>query len=125
MVQVQRTSAQLGKAMALIASKKPDEAVAMTEDILKTADSGDAALMARAYNVLGSAHRQAGRTKDALLAFLHVDVLYPSLPDAHAEALANLADLWEQVHKSERANRAQKTLEDDYPDSPWTKKGDG
>jgi tetratricopeptide (TPR) repeat protein len=119
----QRTWAKLGKAAALVAAKKPDEAITMTENILKDADSADASLMARAYNVLGSAHRQAGRTKDALLAFLHVDVLYPSLSDAHAEALANLADLWEQVHKTERANRARKTLEEDYPDSPWAKKG--
>ena len=45
------------------------------------------------------------------------------MPDAHAEALANLADLWEQVHKTERANRARKTLEEEYKDSPWAKKG--
>lgn len=118
----QRTLAKLGKATALIASKKPDEAIAMAEDILKAADSGDAALMSRVYNVIGSAHRQAGRTKEALLAFLHVDVLYPGQSDAHAEALSNLVDLWEQVHKSERANRVRRTLEDEYPDSPWTKK---
>jgi hypothetical protein len=80
-------------------------------------------LMARAYNVLGLAHRQAGRTKEALLAFLHTDVLYSSQPDTHAEALANLVDLWEQVHKTERANAARKTLEEQYKDSPWAKKG--
>ena len=80
--------------------------------------------MARAYNVLGTAYRQTGRTQEALLAFLHVDVLYPSVPEAHAEALANLADLWQQVHQNERANRARKTLEEEYPDSPWTKKAD-
>ena len=62
--------------------------------------------MARAYNVLGTAQRQAGRTKEALLAFLHVDILYSSVPHAHAEALANLADLWQQLHRSDRAQRA-------------------
>lgn len=123
MAQTQRTLAKLGKASVLVASKKPDEAVKIVEEILKTADPEDAELLARAYNVLGSAHRQAGRPKEALLAYLHVDVLYSSLPDAHAEALANLAELWEQVHKSERANRAQKALEEEYPDSPWAKKG--
>ncbi len=123
MVQTQQTLAKLGKAGALVAKKKSDEAVKIVEEILKTADPEDSVLLARAYNVLGSAHRQAGRPKDALLAYLHVDVLYSHLPDAHAEALANLAELWEQVHKSERANRAQKTLEEEYPDSPWAKKG--
>ena len=30
------------------------------------------------------------------------------LPDAHAEALSNLAELWQQVHKTDRANRARR-----------------
>jgi tetratricopeptide (TPR) repeat protein len=119
----QRDLAKLGKAATLVASQKPDEAIAMVEEVLKTADPEDAPLLARAYNVLGSAHRQAGRVKEALLAFLQVDLLYPSLPDAHAEALANLADLWGQVRKADRASRARKTLEEQYPDSRWAKKG--
>ena len=72
--------------------------------------------------MLGTAQRQAGRVKEALLAFLHVDILYPGVPDAHAEALANLAELWDQVHKGERANRARQTLQEQYKDSPWAKK---
>jgi tetratricopeptide (TPR) repeat protein len=123
LAQSQRLAARLGKASGLVAAKKPDEGIQLVEDVLKTADIGDVPLMARAYNVLGTAHRQAGRTKDALLAFLHVDVLYPSQPDTHAEALANLVDLWEQTHKTERANAARKTLDEDYKDSPWSKKG--
>jgi tetratricopeptide (TPR) repeat protein len=121
--QQQRMAATLGKAAALVASKKPDEAIKIVEGFLEKADPENAPLTARAYNILGTAQRQAGRTKEALLAFLHVDVLYPSAHDAHAEALANLADLWEQVHKTERANRARKTLEERYPESPWAKKG--
>lgn len=119
----QRTAASLGKAGALVAMKKPDDAIKTVEAFLDKADAEDAQLMARAYNILGAAQRQAGRNKEALLAFLHVDVLYASVPDAHAEALSNLADLWEQVHKTERANRARKTLEERYPESAWAKKG--
>jgi tetratricopeptide (TPR) repeat protein len=123
LVQKQRTAASLGKASALVAMKKPDEAIKTVEGFLDKADAEDAPLMARAYNILGTAQRQAGHTKEALLAFLHVDVLYASVPDAHAEALSNLADLWEQTHKTERANRARKTLEEHYPESAWAKKG--
>jgi tetratricopeptide (TPR) repeat protein len=125
LAQGQRTLARLGKARALIAAKKTDEAIKLVTDVLKTADAEDVPLLAGAYNVLGTAQRQAGHTQEALLAFLHVDVLYASLPDAHAEALANLAELWEQVLKTERANRARKTLEEQYPDSPWVKKAGG
>jgi tetratricopeptide (TPR) repeat protein len=120
----QRTAASLGKASALTAMKKPDEAVKIVEEILLKGDPEDAPAMARAYNALGTAHRRAGRVKEALLAFLHVDVLYSSVPDAHAEALANLAELWEQVHKTDRANRARQTLDEQYKDSPWAKKKD-
>ena len=120
--QQQRTLAKLGKAGALVATKRPDEAIPMVEEILKVADPENGPVLARAYNVLGTAQRQAGRPKEALLAFLHVDLLYPSAPDAHAEALANLAELWEQVQKPERARRTRETLDEQYPDSPWAKK---
>ena len=116
-------TATLGKAGALVALKKLDEAIKTVDGFLEKADPEDASLMARAYNILGTAQRRAGRTKEALLAFLHVDVLYAAVHDAHAEALANLADLWDQVHKTERANRARKTLIEQYPESPWAKKG--
>jgi len=119
----QRAMANLGKAGVLTAAKKPDEAIKIVDAVLQKADPEDVQVMARAYNVLGTAQRQAGRTKEALLAFLHVDVLYSGVPEAHAEALANLADLWGQFHKAERAQRARKTLEEQYPDSPWVKKG--
>jgi tetratricopeptide (TPR) repeat protein len=119
----QRLAATLGKAAALVALKKTDEAIKTVNAFLEKADPENKLLMARAYNILGTAERQVGHSKEALLAFLHVDVLYPSVPDAHAEALANLVDLWEQVHKTERANRARKTLEEQYPESPWTKRG--
>jgi tetratricopeptide (TPR) repeat protein len=123
LAQGQRTLARLGKARALIAAKRTDEAIKLVGEVLKAADSED--VLAGAYNVLGAAQRQAGHTKEALLAFLHVELRYASQPDAHAEALANLAELWEQVHNTERANRARKTLEEQYPDSPWTKKSGG
>jgi tetratricopeptide (TPR) repeat protein len=123
--QKQRLMASLGKAVALVALKKPDEAVKTVELFIEKTDPENVPLMARAYNVLGAAQRQLGHTKEALLAFLHVDVLYAADHDAHAEALSNLADLWEQVHKVERADRARKTLAERYPESPYNKKGGG
>ena len=118
----QRMFARAGKAGTLVAMKKPDEAIKIVEEVIKKTDPEDSPLLARAYNVLGAAERQAGRNKDALLAFLRVDVLYSAQPNAHAEALANLIDLWEQIHQTERANRAKQILMDRYPDSTWAEK---
>ncbi len=117
----QRMAARVGKAGALVKLKQPEEAIKLAEEVIKQADPENAELMARVYNVLGSAERMTGRTKEALLAFLRVDVLYSAQPDAHAEALANLAELWEQVNKKQRADRARQVLGDRYPDSPWAK----
>jgi TolA-binding protein len=122
LAQTQRLLATLEKASALVALQKPDEAILLAEGVLKSTDPKDEPLRAQAYNIEGKAHRQAGRAQEALFAFLHVEFFYSSVPSAHAEALANLADLWEQLHKAERANNARKMLEERYKDSPWNKK---
>jgi tetratricopeptide (TPR) repeat protein len=122
MVETQRKLAALGKAGVSLAMKKPDEAIQLAEEVFKSAGPRDDAIKAQVYNIEGAAHRQAGRTEDALFAFLHVELFYSSVPSAHAEALANLAELWDQLHKAERASAARKTLEERYKDSPWAKK---
>jgi len=117
-----KLSARLGRAVC--GAKQGQPAIAVTEinRIIGLASAEDIALQARAYNALGNAHLAAGRDKDALLAFLHVDVLYPGSPDAHAEALYNLQVLWNQFKQKERAARANNTLRVNYANSPWTAK---
>jgi len=72
--------------------------------------------------VLGDAFRAVGKEQDALIAFLTVDLVYNTQPESHAEALFNLAQLWEKAQNPERARQAKQTLETMYPDSPWLKK---
>ena len=117
--ETQKLYARLGKGRCLALQNKPDEAVKLAEDIIAAANPEQTRLLARAYNVLGTAHRQAKKPGDALLAFLHVDVLYFSSPEDHAEALANLAELWNEVHKPERAVQARATLMQRYKNSRW------
>lgn len=143
--QIQRMSAYLGKAEVLIAAKKPIEAANLIETFLRkaagenaplqNAASGDKdvaaakgilenpPLMAKAYNIRGTAERQAGHNIAAVLDFLHVDLQYSTVPDAHAEALANLVDLWGELHRPDRADAARKTLKEKYPQSRWCKDG--
>ena len=85
-----------------------------SEQVIAQASPEDAAVHARAYNVLGASLKKAGRTKEALLAYLHVDVLYASQAQAHAEALRNLAELWSAVNQPQRAAQALQTLQDRY-----------
>jgi tetratricopeptide (TPR) repeat protein len=117
----QRVIAKLGKARCLAALKRGDEAVRLAQDIVAKADAKDEALMAEAYVTLGIAFQQANRPKDALLAFLHVDVLYDSVPDLHAEALANLIEVFLELHKPDHAGACRQRLRKEYPNSPWAK----
>ena len=120
----QRTTALLGKAGVLIGENKAEEAVKIVSGIIDKGDAGDAELMSHAYNALGSAYRQLGNLNEAKFAFLHTDQLYSSVSDAHAEALANLAEIWEQLHNTERAVETRKTLDKLYKNSVWAKKSE-
>ena len=78
--------------------------------------------MATAYNTLGAAYKKAGKNKEALMAYLRVDVIeryWRSVPDAHAEALANLVDPWTELRQPDRANKARRALSENYKNSPW------
>ena len=91
----------------LAGSGKNDDAVKLIQQVIDKADPDDQELYARAYIALGNCYKAAGKPKDALLAFLEVDLLYPNSPEQHAEALANLATLWAKVDKADRAAQAK------------------
>ena len=115
----QKLAARLGKASALAGAGKTDEAVRLVEQIIADADAENLELHARAYTVLGNCYTVAGKKKEALLAFLHVDLLYSRFGELHAEALANLAKLWADADKGDRAEQALARLKEKYPASAW------
>jgi tetratricopeptide (TPR) repeat protein len=114
-------AATVGKADCLAESGKGADAIRMIEDVIAKADPEQAEAQALAYNALGRCYLKSDKPKDALLAFLHVDVLYQSVPEAHAEALSRLAPLWESMGKADRARDARKVLSDRYPQSRWAR----
>lgn len=117
----QKLAATLGKAVSLAETGQVDEAVGSIEQVIQGAAPEEKVLHARAYNALGRCYEKGGRTKDALLAFLHVDVLYANVPEAHAEALSHLASLWRAVGQEQRAREARQMLEDRYAGSRWAR----
>ena len=118
----QKMLATVGKAQCLGETGKPDEGVKMLEDVIAKNDPQDTRLFARTYNALGSCHLKAGREKDALLAYLHTDVLFYADGEAHAEALYHLIKLWTNMNKADRATAARSTLKDRYAGSVWNSK---
>jgi tetratricopeptide (TPR) repeat protein len=117
----QKLSATLGKAISLAEAGKGDDAVKIIQKVIQDADPQQKELHARAYNALGNCYEKSKQTKDALFAFLRVDVVYSNVPEAHAEALAHLVPLWKAVGNEEQAREARETLLQRHGNSKWAK----
>lgn len=117
-IQGYKLAATLGEARCLAATQKLTEATAMIEKVIQQADSEDYELLGEAYNALGASYRASGRPKDALLAFLHVDLVYFNSAQNHIEALQNLVELWDGQQMPERSAEAARILRDRYKRSP-------
>ncbi|HVA46073.1 MAG TPA: hypothetical protein VNH11_06835 [Pirellulales bacterium] len=118
----QKLAAMLGKAACLGETGKPEEGVKLAEAVIKELKAEEIDLHSWAYVVAGNCYRKIpNHTKQALLAYLHVDVLYFANPQYHAEALWNLASLWQDLKKVDRATQASALLKERYPNSTWAK----
>ena len=120
-----KQQAIVGRAVCLAETGKHDEAIALIMDkdgVIAKNDPKEVKLMSRAYNALGTAYVKAGKKKEAILAFLHTDLLYFQDPDAHAEALYHLASLFQDTNKSEKSIEARNTLKQRYAGSVWESK---
>lgn len=117
-----RYEAMLGRATCLIRQQRHEDALKTLDQVVTQASPNDAALQAEAYVRQGDCLQALGRTKEAVLAYLHVDVLFAQEKSLHAEALYHLARLWGTVGQPERGADARAALESGYPNSDWLKK---
>jgi len=117
-----RYEAQIGKATCLQLQKQYAEAVKELNDVIQHAPAEASALQAEAYLRQGDNLEAEGKTKEAVLAYLHVDLLFSREKPLHAEALFHLVRLWTAVGKPSRAADARARLTGTYPNSPWSKK---
>jgi tetratricopeptide (TPR) repeat protein len=118
----QKLLAQVGMGQCLAHTGSPQEGIAIIEKIITDNEPTDSELFGRAYNAHGDCLLKAGRTKDALMAYLHVDVLFYSEADIHAESLYHLSKLWGEIERPDRAAAARNLLEQRYAGSGWADK---
>ena len=114
--------AQVGKGRCLAETSSPEAGLELIEKIIAENDSTDAELFGRAYNAHGDCLQKAGKPKDALMSYLHVDVLFYADPEIHAESLYHLSKLWAVVKKPDRAASTRNLLEQRYSGSIWAKR---
>ena len=114
--------AMLGKATSEQRAGQFEQAINTLDAVIKNASPQDSHIQAEAYLRQGDCLQAAKKIKPALLAYLHVDVLFSNEKALHPEALYHLARLWSTVGHPERAAEAQNKLTEGYPNNPWTKK---
>lgn len=120
--QSRKFEAMVGKARCLIALNKQPEALGVLTEVVDKGSPDDTALMAEAYVLQGNCLEAEEKAKEAVLAYLHVDVLFARESAYHAEALYHLSKLWKTVQHPDRAAEAAGKLEALYPKSDWTQK---
>jgi tetratricopeptide (TPR) repeat protein len=113
-------AALLAKAESLAGQKHFKEAETLLHEVIQGNPAEDAAAQAPAYNTLGDCLRAANRPKDALLAYLHTDLLYSKDKEEHPRALHNIVELFRQLKQDGRADEFAQRLKQEYPHSPWS-----
>ena len=116
-----KLAATLGKAQALAANNQAEEGIKLVDGVIKSTPKTNMDLLAQAYLALGACHRAAKMPHDAVLDYLRVDLVYSQNPQAHAEALAALAQLWLSLSRPDRARDAAARLSNRYPNSIWAR----
>jgi len=88
-------------AHCLGASGKMEEAAKQLEGLVSQTE--DKSIKAHAYNVLGDCYQRNARDKDAMWAYLWVDVIYHQDRQEHARAMEQLAKIFEERGEKDRA----------------------
>lgn len=116
---VKLRTAQLAKAQSLTGLKRYDDAASLLHSLIQESPAENATVQAPAYNALGDCLREANRPKDALIAYLHTDLLYAKNKEEHPRALFQISRLFRQMKQDGRADEVWQRLKQDYPRSPW------
>src|SRR5262249_13710381 len=111
--------ARLAKAESLVGLKKYKEAEELVRQVIQAAPPEDVAAQSAAYNTLGDCLRAANRPKEALLAYLHTDLLYGKDKQEHPRALFQIEKLFRLLKQDGRADDYAQRLRQEYPRSQW------
>jgi tetratricopeptide (TPR) repeat protein len=109
-----RTTATIGLAETLAQQKDYDAALQTLEALLAATPNSATLQQAVVYNALGGVYAAAGRAEEAIIAYLHVDLLYPAARAERVKALKALAPLWNKVGRQDRARETRLFLRERF-----------
>ena len=110
----QKSFAQIGLARIMASGGDAPGAQKLFQDLIEQSNAENALLQATLYNAIGAVAEAENRNKDAILAYLHVDLLFASARMEHVEALKHLVALWKKETRPDRAAEAQSQLQEKY-----------
>lgn len=107
----QKRLANIGLAKCLVAERKYDGAVSLLEVCISQTAATDVEAMAGYTAGIGDTFEAAGKWREAILAFLQVDILYSQSRREHLHSLRRLAVLWRKIGRDDRAKQAEISLQ--------------
>ncbi len=102
--------AKLGLARVYTLGGRFAEARALLDATLAATPNSATLQQAQVYNAIGDARVAEDCPEEAIIAYLHVDLLYPSARRERVKALKALVALWRQVGRDDRATETAERL---------------
>lgn len=113
---------ELGLAQCTLAEGDAEGALKKVNEWIAKGDSIDIEFFGKLYNLQGACYQKLGKTNEAVLAYLHTDLLFSGDAENHAEALYHLSQLWPGLNETQRATDARSRLTTNYAGSMWASK---
>ncbi|MCH2202458.1 MAG: tetratricopeptide repeat protein [Fuerstiella sp.] len=105
---------RIGRAECFQRQKRWPQALETLNAVIAEVPDDQEPILAKVWIHVGDCHRLSNQSEAALLAYLHVDILYSGATVEHAEALYRLRSLWEGAGHPDRSRDAQSRLQAQY-----------
>ncbi|MCH2212688.1 MAG: tetratricopeptide repeat protein [Fuerstiella sp.] len=120
-LQILHYDSRIGRAECFQRQNRWPQALETLKAVIAEVPEDEEPILAKAWNDMGDCYRLSNQPQGALMAYLHVDILYSNVPVEHAEALHRLGALWEDTGHPDRSHDARSRLQAQYPQSPWVR----
>jgi len=97
----------------------PAASIAKLEGIISQENPDNTELFAYAYNALGHCYLKQKNLAEAEEKFLFTDLLFDTDPIPHAEAVFQLANIWNTQKQTDLSSEARKTINSRYRNTWW------
>jgi tetratricopeptide (TPR) repeat protein len=110
-----RALAEVGRIRSQMGPGQWEASLSELRQLVERTDMEQRVVMAHLFNAQAACLVELGRIDEAVLAYLHTDLLFSGEAATHAEALYHLSGLWPKVGQPQRGAEARARLQNEYP----------